>query len=319
MVKKKFVVLNYLMKKNVKRFGLFFAIALFFLILSKLSLSYRQNIKLNIELSGLEDDIIIENDTSNTLNVYVEAKGFTLLPYALNPSKIAKLNAKEDVKKEKNTYIFNTIQKRFLIEEAFGESFKIIQIKPDSVILPYTNLASKYIPILINSEIDYKTGFDSSSVLTTTVDSVKIVGPASILEQINQIETENLIKNTVNENISESVNLINPFPGKVKLFPKAINVTANIERFTEGTIEVPVKLINIPNGTTVNYFPKQIEVTYYLPLKDYKSTEASNFKIICDFKTVSANQSYIMPTLIQKPTFVKRASLKQHRVDFIKL
>ena len=65
---------NYLRKKDVKRFSIFFVLAFLFLIFSKLSNDYKQNIALKVELFNLDEEIVVEYDSLNKIIAFVEAK-----------------------------------------------------------------------------------------------------------------------------------------------------------------------------------------------------------------------------------------------------
>ena len=102
---KKTNIIEYLKQKNVKRFSLFFAIAFVFLIFSKLSNDYKQNIKLKISLVNVDDEVILQNDSLNTIMAFIEAKGFALVPYLFKDYKTIVIDAKTDITTKKDVFI----------------------------------------------------------------------------------------------------------------------------------------------------------------------------------------------------------------------
>ena len=122
---KKTNIIEYLKQKNVKRFSLFFAIAFVFLIFSKLSNDYKQNIKLKISLVNVDDEVILQNDSLNTIMAFIEAKGFALVPYLFKD--------------------YKTI---------------VIDAKTDDLRLSYSKRATKVIPIVLNKAINFAIGYD---------------------------------------------------------------------------------------------------------------------------------------------------------------
>ena len=91
-----------------------------------------------------------------------------------------------------------------------------------------------------------------------------------------------------------------------------------VDKFTEGTVNVPVLIKNIPQNVSINYFPKYISVTYYLPLSDYGKFQASDFKIECDYmESQNSEFTFMIAELIKIPKSVKKARLSIDKVEFI--
>lgn len=317
--KKKFNVLNYLKKKNVKRFSLFFIVAFIFLIFSKLSNDYKKTIKLKVTLDHLQDEIILENDTTNLIDAYVEAKGFSLIPFIFKKFTTITLDAKKEVVKQPNKFIFDVQKHKFVIEDALGDAYNLISLIPDTIAIPYSKRASKYVPITFNSTIDYAVGYDIKGDISLSNDSVKLVGSDFELSKVTTVPTKELRLKDVKANINAELELEISDLNTIEIFPKSIDVRAEVVRFTEGVIEIPVTIANQPIDTIINYFPKTVKLVYYVDLENYNSIKPSDFSVQCDYSNTDANQSYLIPKIVKRPNYVKRVALKQKRIDFIKL
>lgn len=316
---KKLNVSDYLKKKNVKRFSLFFVIASVFLIFSKLSNDYKQNIPLKLELVNLQDEIVLQNDSLNTIDAYVEAKGFSFIPFVFNTAKSIIVDAETDITSKPSHFVFDVQKHQFLIEEQLGKSYKVLSLKPDTLVLGYSKKASKLVPITLNSSISYAVGYDIKNEFELSIDSVKVVGSTLELDQISALSTQNLVLNEVKTDINETVSLDISEYGSIEIFPKSVDVKAEIKRFTEGTIEIPITIENKPDNLEINYFPKSVSLSYYVDLDNYNAVKASDFTVECNFTEVEDNQTYFVPKIVKKPEFIKRVSIKQKRIDFIKL
>jgi len=310
---------DYFKKKNVKRFSIFFLIAFVFLLFSKLSNDYKQTIKLQVSLTNLDDEIILQNDSLNIINAYVEAKGFSLVPFVFKKTKTIVFNSETDVLIQSNHYILDVQKHKFVIEDQLGKSYKILSIKPDTLLLAYAKLASKVVPIVLNHKISYAPGFDISKDFSFDVDSVKIVGSSTVVNSIDFLNTELLELTDVNKDIVETLEFDTSNYTDIEIFPNSVKVSNNVIRFTEGTIEVPVVIINKPSGVDINYFPKTVALSYYVDLERYSSIVPSDFILECDYAQLKANQTYLVPKITRQPDFVKRVSIKQNQIDFIKL
>ncbi len=316
---KKSNISDYLKRKNVKRFSLFFVIASVFLVFSKLSNDYKQTIKLKVNLVNLQDEIILQNDSLNVINAYVEAKGFSFIPLIFKNYKEIILDVKTDVVSKYNEFILDVKKHQFLIEGQLGESYKVLSVKPDTLVLTYSKRASKLVPITLNSTFNYDVGYDIKGDFIFNIDSVKVVGSSVEIDKITSLSTEQIVLNEVNTNINEVVKIDISDYDAVEIFPKSITVKGEIARFTEGTIEVPITVINKPNNIAINYFPKSVTLSYYVDLDNYNAIKVSGFIVECNYADIEINQTYFVPKIVKQPEFVKRISIKQKRINFIKL
>ncbi|WP_299522617.1 hypothetical protein [Winogradskyella sp.] len=310
-------IFSILKKRDVKRFSIFISIAFIFLIISKLSNDYKQLIKLKVNLTDTEEEVILQQDSSNVIDVLVEAKGFALVPYIFNKYKTIVLSSKTDMVTKPSHYLFDVQKNRFLIEGQLGSSYNVLSISPDTLILPYSKRASKYIPVDLDANIEYATGFDIKGGFTFSVDSVKIVGAQDKIENVNTISTKELKLSKVNSFIDEDIEI--EAIDDIDVFPKVVNVKADVKRFTEGTIEVPVTITGKPNNITINYFPKTVTISYYVDLDSYSSISTNDFEVECNFNQIDEDQTFFLPKITKSPNFIKRVNIKQKRVDFIKL
>lgn len=312
-----FKISEYIQRRNVKRFSIFLSMAFLFLVISKLSNDYNQSIKLKIQLTNVDDEIIIVNDSLNYLDAVVQAKGFSLVPFLFKDYKLILIDADKDVSTFQNLYLFDVRRHKFLIERQLSKSYKILSLKPDSLFVTYTKRASKFVPVVLNKDIEFSPGYDIFGTHQLNVDSVKIVGSENKIREVSRVVTEELrlsdVKNTINQTLR-----IEKIPD-IDIFPKQVSVSAEVMKFTEGTIESPIAIVNKPSELEINYFPKNVTISYYVDLDNFKSVQASDFKVECDFALLEEGQSFFIPKVVKKPDFVKRVVLKQKRIDFIKL
>ena len=316
---KKSNIIDYLKQRNFKKFSLFFIVAFVFLIFSKLSNDYKQTIQLKIILENVEDEILFNTDSSNYIKAYVQAKGFTLVPLLFKPSKDVVINAESEATQKADYFLLDVQKNKFLIEDQLGSSYDLISLKPDSLFIGYSKRASKKVPIALSHHINYAVGYDLKDNFKINRDSVKIVGSEYEVEQIDSIITETLELKNVNSNIRESLKLDISNYENIEIFPKYITVSGEVTRFTEGTIEVPLTIINQPKDITINYFPKTVSLSYYVNLENYNDVKELDFKVECDYSELEDLQTFLIPKVVMKPEFVKHVNIRQKRIDFIEL
>lgn len=318
-MKKETSKIKLLKGKNLRGFSIFLVVSFLFLVLSKLSETYTEQLQFKVELSGLDDDVTVVSDSLYIVNATVKSRGFSLLPYVFyNPRPIV-LNANNELTKKANTYSWDVYNNTHKISEVLKGTFDVISVNPDTLIFNYQRLSSKTVPIVFNSDISYALGYDVENTIVLRPDSAKVIGPEDKIKSITSVTNELMTLENVNSDFSKTVRLnYEDKPADVNIIPNTIEVEAVVKRFTEGTLEVPITMKNVPRNVTINFFPKALQLSYYVSLEDYKAIKATDFLIECNYEEASdTGLKYLIPRVVKKPKNVKNVKLNQTKIDFI--
>lgn len=319
MITKKTDWKTYFKSKSLRRFGIFLLVAFLFLMLTKLSERYTQVIQFNIDLNGLDDEIVITQDSTHIIETIVQAKGYNLLPFVFNTKNTLPINGKNQVTKNDKTLVFDVRANRHLLTKELGNQIEIISVKPDTLFFKYDVMATKQVPIQLSSDITYVPGYDVLNQLQLSQDSVKLIGSQSMLNTISRVVTNTLELKEVQSDINATIDL-ERLDKSILIVPSQIDVFGVVKRFTEDSFSIPVELINVPLGKDINYFPKTVDLIYYVSIDAYKELKASDFKVIADFNTLSNNDQRFLDLKIEtKSKAVKNTKLNQDRIEFISL
>lgn len=304
--------------KKVNIFVLFLVLALLFSVLTKLSKDYTHTVAFSIESINIPEDKLIINDSLHVLDITLTTYGFKLIKYYLaKPSIIVDIQNLE----KNSTHYFWTEKREFSnVVSQFDPNVKIVSINPDTIAFRYDVNHVKKVPVILDSDINFSSGFDLISDYSIKPDSIKVIGPKVLTDSISEIFTKQLILEDVNSNLLVSVELNLPENMEdLKFSHNQVQISAEVERFTEGSINVPINIINIPDGIKLKYYPKEISVVYYTSLSNFKSISSSSFIVECDYKALNFNDTYLIPKIVQKPDKVKNVRLNEKRIEFILL
>ena len=302
--------------RQINIFFLFFLLSFMFLLLTKLTKDYTKTITFQIKPINSAENFVILKDTSHKLNITLRTYGFKFLRYYLsNPEVTVDL---KDLNSKGNEYFWTNKIGLAHINSQFGESVEIMAVSPDSLIFRFDRNAVKKIPVVLKSDIIFAPGFNISENLTLLPDSIKLIGPKILLDTITRLETQVLNLKDVKSDIDTPLNLILPDSSLNFVYShKEIRVKGDVEKFTEGIVDVPVDVINIPSNLKINFFPKTIGVSYYTSLSNFEEVNKNDFIIECDFKNIVEGRTYLEATLVKFPPKVKNLKLNQKRIEFI--
>lgn len=303
--------------RKINVFFLFLILAFVILIFTKLSKEYTKTITFEINKINIPQENVVLNDSNAKLKVTLKTHGFKWLSYYLYPPKIT-IDFSKDVAKSKSSFIWDKSKAYIYSEKQFGSKVQLLNISPDTLIFKYDVNLVKKIPIVLNTDISFTSGFDITGNYKLKPDSIVVVGPEIIASKVTSVQTEKLTLKDVKSNISSMVKLKLPKRNKdLKFSVNEIQLFATVEKYTEGTLKIPVLVVNVPEDMTLNYFPKEVIVAYYTSLKDFKAITAEDFVVECDFSAIENEQTYLTPKLTKISKLVKSAKVNQQRIEFI--
>ncbi len=316
MIKKiKSSILSSIKNKRINVFLLFFLFAFIILIFTKLSKEYTKTLALDIEKVNVPQEYIILNDSSK-INITLKTHGFRWLKYAVARPKI-QIDFSQDVYKKGAIFEWSK-SKAFLNNTQFDKQVELLSMSPDTLRFRYGVNLIKKVPVKINSDLTYSLGYDISGKIKAEPDSVTVVGPNVLVSKIEFLETEKLSLTDVRSDLNKKIKLKLPDnQGDLQFSKKEVILKAQVEKFTEGTLKVPVTVVNVPAGVVLKYFPKTVSVSYYVSLGNFTSVTEKDFKVVCDYAKTSENQSFLIPELTAWPKTVKSAKVNQQHVEFI--
>lgn len=301
-----------------KRFNIllvFFGIAFLFSILTKLSDTYTKTLSFRINPTNIPEDKVVLLDSTHGIDITVTSKGFDLIKYYFGePILDIDFN---DLEQNKSHFLWTEGSQLSKVINQLDNDFKVQNITPDSLFFKYDSNDVKLVMIKLNQEIDFKPGFDIINDFELKPDSVKLIGPKSILDTIHIAVTNTLKLKDVNSNIEKYIDIDATFlPNEVKLSQSKVLVRGKVDKFTEGSIIVPITLKNAPEGVTVKFYPKEVEVLFYASLEQYQTISENDFLVECIFSSES-NQTYLIPKITKQPKGVKNVRLNTKQIEYI--
>ncbi|OUR95092.1 hypothetical protein A9Q87_00690 [Flavobacteriales bacterium 34_180_T64] len=304
--------------KKLNVFGVFLLLSFMILVITKLSKKYTQSLSFDLTYVNVPENAVISSGKQPTLDITLTALGFNLLPYYLYDRTLS-IDFESDVSLIQDQYIWIANKQQHDLESVFGNSIVIESIEQDSLKFSFETLEIKRVPIRLNSNITYASGYDISQDLEIIPDSVNVVGAKNDIDSIQELFTNSLSLNNINVDINTIIGIKLPDSIiDVKLMHDKVAVKGKVEKFTEGTIDIPISIINLPSDITINYFPKSVSVSYYVSLNNYNSVKDLDFQVVCDFKqTKTAQRLFFTPQLTKKPEVVKSARIKQGKIEYI--
>lgn len=302
--------------KRLNVFVLFLFLSFLISLLVKLSDTYTQTLQFKLQPTRLESNEVLISKEAKTINVTLSGKGFELLKYYIE-ARIIDVDFSE-LTKDKSQYIWTERSQLEKIINHFDSKISVKSINPDTLLFQYDPQFIKKVPVQMSVNSSFAFGFDLVNTFQSVPDSITLTGPKSLLKTITSIQTKTLDLKNLNSNVDREVALDIPIASKQILYSdQVVRIKGEVDKFTEGSVQVPVTVVNVPDNLILNFFPKEITVIFYTSLKAYNTIDASYFSIECDFNSLTAENKYLNPVLVKQPATVKTAKLKSTVLEYL--
>ncbi len=285
---------DYSKARNYKVFLVFVMISTIFWLLIKFSKEYTTLVKFTVIYTSVPKDVVWDEVPKNYLYISTMASGFQHLGYAFGGKKIY-LDMSEIRSLGNDQYFLLPEEQISSIMHQFPSNLELVYRNPDSIFFDLSRKIEKKIPVILKDSLSLAPSFQFKGKALISPDSILISGPESLVSEIDEIETEVLLKENIRENNTESVRLKPLNIDKVEMSESKVNVSLSVEQFTQNTIEVPIIIRNVPTGYLLKIFPDKIDVTFNTALSNFESINPSLFHVIADYNKIDVDNSQFIP------------------------
>tara|TARA_B100000959_G_scaffold120094_1_gene126189 strand:+ start:4360 stop:5223 length:864 start_codon:yes stop_codon:yes gene_type:complete len=284
-------------------------------MLSKITSNYTKTIVFAVKPVDIPSDQVVLDQSIDSIRLELNGYGYNLAKYYIDqPIVEISLN---DLDKVKSKYQW-TKQRNFSdLQEKFNESVSLISTSVNQIDFIIEQYESKNVPVELQLELNYKSGFDSFQEYKLSKDSITVTGPNSLIDTINVIETQKLVLNQIDSDINSAIWLKPSENQNVIYSEESIGFQLKVEKFTEESIKVPITIVNIDDNMKINYYPKVVSVLYRVSIKDYKAVNPMDFRVECDLNTINKDNSVLISSITKKPSNVKKSRIENNQIQYV--
>lgn len=189
-------------------------------------------------------------------------------------------------------------------------------MNPDSIPLQYVPKDFKRVPLVLDMELDIPKGYrPSREVKADFTDSIMVVGPEGDLAQIDSWKTVRYRTPRFKAKSTFRVGLETIAPFEVA--PRNVQVTVEPSLFTERTLILPLRAINVPPNLMVRFDPIEIEVDLLVLLDKYEALEKAGIQAVVDFASLDERSPKAIPTIVNVPKYAELQRFRPLMVSYL--
>lgn len=301
-------------KSKTQFFLVFVAISVVFWTLTRFSNVYIARVDFDIKFEKTPKEITITSAPSE-ITASVEASGFQLLAYQIF-GKTLKVNLQNAQLEDRLGQINLLIQQAYLSSQLF-ENSRITLLTPSSLVFTLERLEKKKVPVVFDSEIHFKTGFNFSQAPIMEPDSIEILGAGSEISRIKSISTQKLVKKELNRDFSQAIAL--QFPeGVQESSNQVVVVRAKTAKFTELTYDIPIQIKKLPENMTIRLFPPAVKIRGLVPLRLVDSISPIDFEMTVNFEDSKAvHEKTLLVSMARQSPHMRSIHWSPHFVNYL--
>ncbi len=310
-------IITELTKKNVKTYLFFLIFTSFLWFALQFSKNYSKEINFNIEYTKVSKDQFVQANSDQEVSLILEGNGFQLLKFFVFNKKI-NLDVRKAVAKNSKKSYFTGSKMMSVIKESLGYTGKVAFSSKDTIVVNFSKIITKEIPVKIKQDIEYENGFISSKGITLSKKTIKITGPEVILDTLTTIETEIVVLKKLQKSFKGNIGLnLENLSEDLIVSQSKIPISIEVDKITEGEFKIPIKILNLDENQTVQLFPKEVSVIFGVALKDYPKLKAEDFSIAVDIKKATPQSNTLSLKLVKNSGLVYNVRLSENEVQFI--
>lgn len=261
---------------------------LFFLILSSafwLFLAGKEQREADFEvalnLTDVPDNVVITTHPPKSVTLRLRDEAFTLMRYEYMPKGPHKVDLKwADIVNDDGHIRLQMADVLKPVTTLLSSTTTIVGRRPDVYEIFFNYGQCKVVPTrlygTVNASDDYN--IVSTEVLPATV---KVYASKAVLDTIKYVYTETVRINDCKGKKTVPVKF-RQAPG-IKVSPAEGKLSIVADRYTEKTVQVNVRSINLPAHTSLRTFPSKVDVTFQVGAGQYQEITDEAFDIVIDY------------------------------------
>jgi hypothetical protein len=304
-------------KRRVKLFLVFLLCSSLAWFISNLGEQYTNNATFDIYYGSTPDSLLLNSVSKKNIKVRLRASGFQFLMFGFKHKTV--MVDLSELEKKGSKYFVSPLTYRSQIEGQLSRFITVEDMDKDTLFFDFQKLYKKKIPVIPKVTIDLEQNYLMDKSYTLQPDSITVLGPKKEIDTLTGVTTQTLVLPRSTSDISKELKLNLPDNLKnIKYSHHNVTLSAKIFKFSEKVFEVPVEVVNVPEGVGIRTFPEMVSVLCRGRLSSIKELSVTDFVVTADYAGIrDQNENVLDLKLTKKPDSVNVVQLRENKVEFI--
>lgn len=285
-------------------------------LISKLSEDYAQNTSFELSFHNSPDSLLLTSSSKEQIDTRLQASGFRFLSFNFGKRDV-RIDL-SNLRRSGNRYFIPREEYQKQVERQLPGNISLLAIDQDTLFLNFKKLYSKEVRVSPQINLDLSQNHLLEGQLVVEPSTIVLKGPRNEINKVDQVFTEVKNLSAVSESFDTSLKLQKDPQWSYTTFSEdQVRVQGKVVRFSEQLIEVPVRVVNLPEGLEIKTFPNVISILCKASIDRLKSLRPQDFELVADFNATSDANKPLEVRLLSKPEDVYDAQLSVDKVEYI--
>lgn len=259
-----------------------------------------------VEYFGLpKDHYLLPGITTQALFLTISAKGSLFLTHtSQNPPlriDLSKLDIRQFPDSDSTLKFVTNDDVRPIVEAQLPSDYKCLAVKPDTIKLDFGRSMMKKVPVVLDYDVTFEKQYRFSKKPLLQPDSVEVSGSVNIMDSVLFVETEHIELKGLKDSISQKVRLKIPKDIFCNLYFSQVDFF--VEKFTENTLEIPIRCVHVPDSVNLRIFPQKISLKYNVGWANFNNISPEMFLATVDYAELSGEKKpkYLTVNILKYP------------------
>jgi hypothetical protein len=254
--------------------------------ISKYKDTYKEEVLLNVNFINIPNYVVLNTDNEQiNLPVEIRASGFILIWEKIFGYQVA-LDFTENTYSRNDSLFFNSSQSIKKIKRSKTLSYEVLSTDDLDIFLRYQRFKSKKVPVVHNINLEFTQNYVAIKKPYFQQDSVVITGNDAKVNALSKFLVRRDSKLIIKDSVTILEIDLKEMEPDLSFDPKRLRFIVEATKITEGTIDVPVSLINKPPGYQVKLIPDNIQVVFSTAVSNFNQITAKDFLISVNYELI---------------------------------
>jgi hypothetical protein len=254
--------------------------------ISKYKDTYKEEVLLNVNFINIPNYVVLNTDNEQiNLPVEIRASGFILIWEKIFGYQVA-LDFTENTYSRNDSLFFNSSQSIKKIKRSKTLSYEVLSTDDLDIFLRYQRFKSKKVPVVHNINLEFTQNYVAIKKPYFQQDSVVITGNDAKVNSLSKFLVRRDSKLIIKDSVTILEIDLKEMEPDLSFDPKRLRFIVEATKITEGTIDVPVFLINKPPGYQVKLIPDNIQVVFSTAVSNFNQITAKDFLISVNYELI---------------------------------
>jgi len=290
-----------------------------FWLLIKLSNEYTLSFSIPVKIANVSNGRILTGISDSTIEISLKAQGYKLIvlryfdhpkPLFIDISNIKKTGSIDEINTD--------LQLMPLVRRYSGSMGFINEIRavhPEQITVKTNRLYRKTVPVRLTTDISFAPQYLQFEPSLIKPSNVSVYGTRAMIDSVQIAQPEVIKIKNLSESVVMYVHLNHDTQINKPYFdPSTVQVTIPVQKFTEGRVEVSIKLPKQLPNKNIKLFPDKAIISCIVSMSDFKKLDSSLFNVNAELSK-SDNLYHLKVTAA--PDYVRNVKVTPEKVEFL--